>query len=49
LKYKIAIIGNPNAEYVIPRMLNTTISPIENERVENYAKGLRKTIKHFVN
>jgi dTDP-4-amino-4,6-dideoxygalactose transaminase len=39
----------PNAEYVVPRMLNTTISPVENERVEIYAKGLRKTIKHFTN
>ena len=38
-----------NAEYVVPRMLNTTISPIENERVETYAKGLKKTIKHFMN
>lgn len=39
----------PNAEYVVPRMLNTVLSPIENELIEKYALGLSKTIKHFLN
>ena len=37
----------PNAEYIVPRMLNTVISPVENERIQIYAEGLRKTIKYF--
>ena len=37
----------PNAEYIVPRMLNTAISPVENERIQKYAEGLEKTIKHF--
>ena len=39
----------PNAEYVVPRMLNTVISPIENERIQKYAVGLGETVKHFLN
>lgn len=39
----------PNAEYIVPRMLNTVISPIENERIQKYAVGLRETVKHFLN
>lgn len=37
----------PNAEYLVPRMLNTVLSPVENDRVKRYADGLNKTIKHF--
>jgi len=39
----------PNAEFIVPRMLNTVLSPIENELIEKYAHGLAKTIKHFLN
>ena len=39
----------PNAEYIVPRMLNTVISPIENERIQKYAVGLGETVKHFLN
>jgi perosamine synthetase len=37
----------PNAEYLVPRMLNTVLSPIEDERIKKYADGLNKTIKSF--
>lgn len=37
----------PNAEYLVPRMLNTVLSPIEDERIYRYAEGLNKTIKQF--
>lgn len=37
----------PNAEYLVPRMFNTVLSPIEDEKIEIYAEGLSKTIKHF--
>jgi len=30
-------------------MLNTVISPIENERIQKYAVGLDETVKHFLN
>ena len=39
----------PNAEYIVPRMLNTVLSPIEDKLIEKYATGLMKTIKHFSN
>ena len=34
----------PTAEYLVPRMFNTVLSPVEDERVERYASGLAKTI-----
>ncbi len=37
----------PNTEYLVPKMLNTVLSPIEDERIKRYAEGLYKTIKHF--
>jgi perosamine synthetase len=37
----------PNAEYLVPRMLNTVLSPVEDERIKRYAEGLYKTIKQF--
>ncbi len=37
----------PNAEYLVPRMLNTVLSPIEDERIKKYADGLNKTIRQF--
>lgn len=39
----------PNAEHIVPRMLNTVLSPIEDELIEKYSAGLAKTIKHFLN
>ena len=37
----------PNAEYLVPRMLNTVLSPVEDERIKRYAEGLDKTVKYF--
>ena len=38
----------PQAEYIIPRLLNTVLSPIEESRVKRYADALKKTISHFL-
>lgn len=37
----------PNAEYLVPRMFNTVLSPIGDDRVKRYAEGLYKTVEHF--
>jgi dTDP-4-amino-4,6-dideoxygalactose transaminase len=37
----------PNAEYLVPRMFNTVISPVEDERVKRYAEALNKTVRYF--
>jgi len=37
----------PNAEYIVPRMFNTVLSPVEDERIHRYADALAKTVKHF--
>ncbi|MEK7448143.1 MAG: DegT/DnrJ/EryC1/StrS family aminotransferase [Planctomycetota bacterium] len=37
----------PNAEYLIPRLFNTVLSPVEDDRVKRYADALYKTIKYF--
>jgi len=37
----------PQAEYLVPRMLNTVLSPVEDERIHRYADALHKTVKDF--
>jgi perosamine synthetase len=37
----------PDAEYLVPRLFNTVLSPIEDERIKRYAEGLHKTISQF--
>ncbi|HET8893904.1 MAG TPA: aminotransferase class I/II-fold pyridoxal phosphate-dependent enzyme [Gaiellaceae bacterium] len=37
----------PTAEWLVPRMFNTVISPLEEDRVERYADALRLTISQF--
>jgi len=37
----------PEAEALVPRLLNTVISPISNERVERYAAALAATVAQF--
>ena len=37
-----------NAEYLVPRLLNTVLSPVDDERVKKYAHGLFKTVKYFL-
>lgn len=37
----------PNAEYLVPRLFNTVLSPVEDDRVERYAKGLSETIAQY--
>jgi perosamine synthetase len=37
----------PNAEYLVPRMFNTVLSPVEDERIYRYAEALAKTVRHF--
>jgi perosamine synthetase len=37
----------PNAEYLVPRMFNTVLSPVEDERIHRYAEALSKTVRHF--
>lgn len=37
----------PRAEYLVPRMFNTVLSPVEDERIERYASALHDTIAHF--
>jgi len=37
----------PNAEYLVPRLFNTVLSPVEDERIEGYADALHKTVLQF--
>jgi perosamine synthetase len=37
----------PNSEYLVPRMFNTVLSPVEDERIHRYAEALAKTVRHF--
>ena len=37
----------PTAEYLVPRMFNTVISPVPDERVHRYADALHKTVRLF--
>ncbi|HYY95656.1 MAG TPA: hypothetical protein VE713_14230, partial [Pyrinomonadaceae bacterium] len=37
----------PNAEYLVPRLFNTVLSPIEDERIEGYADALHRTVVQF--
>lgn len=37
----------PHAEYIVPRMFNTVLSPVEDERIRRYADALAQTVKHF--
>jgi perosamine synthetase len=37
----------PTAEYLVPRMFNTVLSPIEDERVHRYAEALHTTIQQL--
>jgi dTDP-4-amino-4,6-dideoxygalactose transaminase len=37
----------PHAEYIVPRMFNTVLSPVEDERIHRYADALAQTVKHF--
>ena len=37
----------PNAEYLVPRMFNTVLSPVEDERVIRYAEALHRTVAQF--
>ena len=37
----------PRAEELVPRLFNTVLSPVEDERVERYADGLARTIAEF--
>jgi len=37
----------PQAEYLVPRMLNTVLSPVEDERIHRYADALHRTVKNF--
>ena len=45
IKYEKGICKN--AEYIVPRMLNTVLSPIEDVKIEKYITGLEKTILEF--
>ncbi len=35
------------AEYLVPRLFNTVISPIKNEKVEQYAEALQRTVQQL--
>jgi perosamine synthetase len=37
----------PGAEYLVPRMFNTVLSPVEDERIQRYAEALHATVDHF--
>jgi dTDP-4-amino-4,6-dideoxygalactose transaminase len=37
----------PNAEYVVPRLLNTVLSPLQPDRMSRYVDALRKTIRYY--
>jgi len=37
----------PRAEYLVPRMFNTVLSPVEDERIHGYADALAQTVRHF--
>ena len=34
----------PDAEYLVPRMFNTVLSPVPDDRIRRYADALNKTI-----
>lgn len=36
-----------NAEYVVPRLFNTVLSPLKPERMDRYVDALQKTIAHY--
>ena len=37
----------PSAEYVVPRLLNTVLSPLPPERMAKYADALHQTVRHY--
>lgn len=37
----------PSAEFVVPRLFNTVLSPVEDERVHRYADALHKTVAAY--
>lgn len=37
----------PTAERLVPRLFNTVLSPVEDERVERYAEALARTVSEF--
>ena len=37
----------PTAEDVVPRLLNTVLSPLPPERMDGYVEALHKTVRHF--
>jgi perosamine synthetase len=37
----------PNAEYVVPRLLNTVLSPLMPERMSKYIDALHKTVRYY--
>ena len=37
----------PRAEYLVPRLFNTVLSPIEGDRIKRYAAALHKTVSFF--
>jgi dTDP-4-amino-4,6-dideoxygalactose transaminase len=37
----------PAAEHLVPRLLNTVLSPISDERVQRYADGLAQTVRQY--
>ena len=37
----------PNAEYLVPRLFNTVLSPIDDDRIKGYAEALNKTVLRF--
>ncbi len=37
----------PNAEYIVPRLLNTVLSPLPPERMDQYAAALHRTLRYF--
>jgi len=36
-----------NAEYLVPRLFNTVLSPVEDERIKRYAEALHQTVSQF--
>jgi len=37
----------PNAEYVVPRLFNTVLSPLPPERMDGYVEALDKTLRYY--
>ncbi len=37
----------PTAEYVVPRLLNTVLSPLKPERIARYVDALRQTVRYY--